>query len=67
MKITLNNREDSFDFNQMSIAQIMELKKYTFAKIIVKVNDVFVEKEDYATTLVNDGDVVLIFHLLAGG
>lgn len=67
MKITLNNREESFDFEQMSIAQIMELKKFTFSKIIVKVNGVFVEKEDYPSTIVKDSDVVLILHLLAGG
>jgi thiamine biosynthesis protein ThiS len=67
MKIILNNREESFDFEQMTIAKIMEIKKFTFSKIIVKVNGEFIEKEDYAATIVVDGDVVLILHLLAGG
>ncbi len=45
----------------------MEIKKYTFSKIIVKVNGNHIEKEEYASTIVNDGDVVEMIHLLAGG
>ncbi len=67
MTITLNNREEEFSSEQMTIAQIMEVKKFTYSKIIVKINGNFVEKEDYANTQVNDGDVLLILHLLAGG
>lgn len=67
MKINLNNREESFEANQLSVAEIMAIKKFTFSKIIVKLNGNFVEKEDYATSMVNDGDVLLILHLLAGG
>ena len=67
MKITLKNRSEKFECNTMTVSEIMELKKFTFSKIIVRVNDIFVEKEDYPNTLVKDGDVVMILHLLAGG
>ncbi len=45
----------------------MQIKRFTFTKIIVKVNGKHIEKEDYSTTLVNDGDNVEMIHLLAGG
>jgi thiamine biosynthesis protein ThiS len=67
MKITLNNRPEEFDRDTMAVSEIMDLKKFTFSKIIVKVNDVFIEKEDYPNTLIKDGDNVMILHLLAGG
>jgi thiamine biosynthesis protein ThiS len=67
MKITLNNRPEEFECYTMTVSEIMELKKFTFSKIIVRVNDVFIEKEDYPNTLVKDGDNVMILHLLAGG
>jgi sulfur carrier protein len=67
MKIILNNRPEEFDHDTMTVSEIMELKKFTFSKIIVRVNDVFVEKEDYPNTCIKDGDIVMILHLLAGG
>lgn len=67
MKIILNNRPEAFENNTMTVAEIMEFKKFTFSKIIVRVNDVFIEKEDYPNTHVKDGDIVMILHLLAGG
>lgn len=51
----------------MTIDDILRLKKYSWPKIIVKVNGNHVEEEDYKTTVVNDGDDVQMLHLLAGG
>ena len=45
----------------------MQIKNFTFPKIIVKVNGKHIEKEEYATTVINDGDNVEMIHLLAGG
>jgi thiamine biosynthesis protein ThiS len=67
MKIILNNRYESFDKSQMSISEIMEIKKFSYQKIIVKLNNTFIEKEDYQHTMVKEGDNLMILHLLAGG
>lgn len=64
--IKLNNRDFPWE-EGLTIEKIMKIKKFTFPKIIVKVNGMYIEKEDYATTIVNDGDNVEIIHLLAGG
>ena len=67
MEIILNNRNEKFDKNQMSIAEILEVKKFTYQKIIVKLNNVIVDKEQFSETIVNNGDRLVILHLLAGG
>ena len=67
MKIILNNRDQEFDEQQLSISEIMEIKKFSYQKIIVKLNNTFIEKEDYPHTIVKEGDNLMILHLLAGG
>ncbi len=62
----LNNRKEEYT-EGLTIAKIIEMKTFTYKKIIVTVNDEFVELEDYEQTKVNKGDDVKIHHLLAGG
>jgi len=64
--IKLNNRDFPWE-EGLTVEKIIEKKSFTFPKIIVKVNGKHIEKEDYATTIINDGDNVQIIHLLAGG
>lgn len=64
--IKLNNRD--FQWEQgMTVDDIMKIKKFSWPKIIVKINGHHVAEEDYKTTIVNDGDDVQMLHLLAGG
>lgn len=51
----------------MTVEDIMKINKFSYSRIIVKVNNKHIEQEDYATTAVNDGDDVQMIHLLAGG
>ncbi len=67
MKITLNNRPASFDCDSMTMGELMEIKKFTFTKIIVRVNNQIVEPEEYDSTIINEDDNVMVLHLLAGG
>jgi sulfur carrier protein len=67
MKIILNNRTEVFDKNNMSISEIMEIKNFSYQKIIVKLNNIIIEKEDFKNTIVKEGDNLQILHLLAGG
>jgi sulfur carrier protein len=67
MKIILNNREELFEPDVLNISELMSIKKYSYPKIIVKVNHRIIEKEDFQSTYVKDGDNVVILHMLAGG
>jgi len=64
--IKLNGKDYPW-YEGLTIQKIMDEKKYIFPKIIVKINGQHVEKENYATTVVNDFDDVQMIHLLAGG
>lgn len=64
--IKLNGRDFLWEAG-MTIEDIMNKNKFIFPKIIVKINGNHIEKEDYSTTIVNDGDNVQMIHLLAGG
>ncbi|QVK20356.1 sulfur carrier protein ThiS [Mycoplasmatota bacterium] len=62
----LNNREEEFQ-EKLTVTKLIELKKYTYKKKIVKINDEFINPDEYSTTFIEDGDDVKILHLLAGG
>ncbi len=64
--ITVNNRDFQW-FEGMTVAKMLELHRYTFPEIMVKINGIYVEKLDYADTLIHDGDAVLAIHMFGGG
>ncbi|PKP18137.1 MAG: thiamine biosynthesis protein ThiS [Bacteroidetes bacterium HGW-Bacteroidetes-21] len=67
MKIILNNNVEEFEGDKLSVSRIMEIKKFTFKMLVVKLNGAIVYKNDFDTTLVQDGDNLTILHLISGG
>jgi len=67
MKITLNNNPETIDSKTVTVQELIELKNYTFALLITKVNGQLIKKEDRNKTMVNDGDNVAVIHLISGG
>lgn len=67
LSILLNNREESFDLENISISELLLVKKYSFRMLVIKVNDVLIKKENYESTIVKNGDKVDIIHLMSGG
>ena len=64
--ITVNNRDFQW-FEGMTVAKMLDLHNYTFPEIMVKINGKYIEKPDYAQTLIYDGDEVLAIHMFGGG
>lgn len=64
--IKVNNRDFPWSEN-LSVEVLLKLKKYTFPKIIVRINGKLILKEEYASTLIYDNDDVKVIHMLAGG
>lgn len=64
--IKLNNRDFPWE-EGMTVESLMEKKKFTYSRIIVKINGQHIEQEDYSNAVINDGDNVQMIHLLAGG
>lgn len=67
MKIILNNKEEVFDGERLTINDLLRLKNYTFKMLVIKVNNQLVKKSEYNQATVKDGDDVMILHLISGG
>jgi thiamine biosynthesis protein ThiS len=67
MKIILNNNPEDIKGNSITINQLLKLKNYTFRMLIIKINGILVQKGDYETTSIHDGDEVSVLHLISGG
>lgn len=64
--IRVNNRPIEY-FEDMTVKTLLDHLRYTFPEITVKVNGVYIPKEDYPHTCINDGDDVLALHMFGGG
>lgn len=67
MKIILNNREENFDGDKLTVEEMLDRKKFTFKMRIVKINGMFIPKEEYNYTVITDGDNVQMLYLMSGG
>jgi thiamine biosynthesis protein ThiS len=67
MKIILNNREEIFNATQLSVAEIIRLKNFTFRMLVTKVNGRVIRTEEREQATVADGDTVEVIHLISGG
>lgn len=67
MKILLNNREEEFDRESMTVSEMLELKKFSFRMRIVKKNGELISRNRYDSTIIKDGDNIQMFYLMSGG
>jgi sulfur carrier protein len=67
MKIILNNKEEILEGDQFTVNELLQIKKFTFKMLVIKVNDQLIKKNEYDTALVKDGDEVMVLHLISGG
>jgi sulfur carrier protein len=67
MKILLNNREEEFMKESITVSEMLTLKKYSFKMRIIKINGVLILKDMYDSTIIHDGDNVQMLYLMSGG
>ncbi len=67
MKIILNNREEFFEGDQMTVTELLAAKNFTFKMLVVKINAELVRRHEYEKRMVTDGDEVMVLHLITGG
>jgi sulfur carrier protein len=67
MKIILNNREEEFPGETLSISEMLVLKKFSYKMRIVKINGLLIPRERYESTIIHDGDNVQMIYLMSGG
>lgn len=67
MKIILNNKEEFFESDEFTVTELLKIKNFTFKMLVIKVNNQIVKKNEYESTVVKDGDEVMVLHLISGG
>lgn len=67
MKILLNNREEEFSGETITVTEMLDIRKYSFRLRIVRINGITVPKEDYDSAVIRDGDSVQMLYLMSGG
>ena len=65
--ILVNDRDKIEWQEDLTVSALLERLRYTFAHIIVKIDDQVVPRDDYPTCLIPDGAHVWVIHLIAGG
>jgi thiamine biosynthesis protein ThiS len=67
MRILLNNREEEFSNDSLSVAEMLLLKKFSYKMRIIKINGELISKEKYDSTIIHAGDDVQMLYLMSGG
>jgi thiamine biosynthesis protein ThiS len=67
VKIILNNREEFFEGDSLSVSEMLTDKKYTYRMRIVKINGRLIPRDYYDSTVIHDGDDVQMIYLMSGG
>jgi thiamine biosynthesis protein ThiS len=67
MNILLNNRPEVFAAEELSVAEIMRIKKYSFKMLVIKLNNAFVLDHERENAIVREGDNLAIIHMESGG
>jgi thiamine biosynthesis protein ThiS len=67
MKIILNNREEEFEKESITINEMLLLKKFSYKMRIVKINGALIPKDAYDDTQIYPGDNVQMLYLMSGG
>jgi thiamine biosynthesis protein ThiS len=67
MEITLNNNKEIIPEENISVADLILIRNYTFKMLVTKVNGQLVRKEDREKVIIKAGDDVIVMHLISGG
>lgn len=67
MRIILNNREEKFSRESLTVSQLLELRKLSFRMRIIKINGHLIPRDKYDSTIINDDDKVQVIYLMSGG
>ena len=67
MEITLNNNKEIIAEDNITVADLIRIKNFTFKLLVTKVNGQLIKKEDRDKVFVKEGDDVMVLHLISGG
>ena len=67
MEITLNNNIEIIREENITVADLIRIRNFTFRLLVTKVNGQLVRKDDRDKVFIKAGDDVMVMHLISGG
>lgn len=67
MRFLLNNREEIFEADEITVNEMLGIKKFSYRMRIVKINGTFIPKDKYDSVMIREGDDVQMLYLMSGG
>lgn len=65
--MVLNNREYNGWREGLTVRNVLEENKFTWPKLVIKLNKKVIWPEEYDATVIAEGDNLEVIHLLGGG
>lgn len=67
MQIIVNDRLEKIEEDRLTVNGLLKVKNFTFKMLIIKINGKLIEKKDYGSAEIKEGDDVQVLHLISGG
>ncbi|NTV84227.1 MAG: sulfur carrier protein ThiS [Bacteroidales bacterium] len=67
MEIILNNNKEIIQEENITVADLIRIKNFTFKLLVTKVNGQLVKKDERDKVFIKAGDDVIVLHLISGG
>ena len=67
MEIILNNSKETIPGDNITVADLIRIRNFTFRLLVTKVNGQLVRKDDRDKVFIKEGDDVMVMHLISGG
>lgn len=68
MKIIINGKEELVENDSLNLAELLKIKKVEMPEMVsVQLNGVFIKKENYQNTEVQEKDEVNFLYFMGGG
>ncbi len=67
MRITVNNRVEELKGDRLTVSELLKVKNFTFKMLVIKINGKLIEKPQYDSAAIAEGDDVQVLHLISGG
>jgi thiamine biosynthesis protein ThiS len=66
MKIFLNGKSEEIE-NEMSLLELLKRKNIRPEVVTVEVNEKMIDRKDYQTTIIKEGDKIELVFFMGGG
>lgn len=68
MNLIINGKNESFEKDSITIAELLELKKVKMPEMVtVELNGTILERDKFKSTYVKDNDTIELIYYMGGG